>query len=116
MLKISSKVTICLKVTTFFGVINSLKMTFLLGVIIFLAKVACSVKNTHIKGAGTEGASIEGANIEATYIKGAYIRDASTCASNTCIKSSCSIDTCIKSAYIDSVSAIKHFGMYLQSF
>ena len=71
--------------TTFLGITNSSKVTFLLGVTVFLVEVTCFARSTYVKDADTESASTEGADIEAAFIKGVCIRDASICASNACI-------------------------------
>lgn len=77
-LEISSRVTICSRMTTFLGVTNSLEVTSLSGITVSLAEVICFVGSIYVKGAGTEGASIKGAGIGAACTKGTCIRDAST--------------------------------------
>lgn len=96
MLKIFLEVTTCLEVTTFLGITNSSKATSLLGMTIFLFDVACSARNTYVKGIDTQDVCTEGASIKAAYTKDIYIRDALTCASDAYIWIASIKDTCIR--------------------
>lgn len=60
-------------------------MTSLLGVIVFLAKVAYFARSNCVKSISIEDASSESTSIGTTYIKSVYIEDALTCTSNICI-------------------------------
>lgn len=111
-LKISLRVITYSEVTIFLGVSNSLEVTFLLRVTIFLAKVAYSARSTCVKGTSTEGVSTEST--------GTCIKDASTCASGACIGAwSADIkDDFIgntRVGYTSGIGAIKCLGIYLRS-
>lgn len=97
---------------TFSEVTNSLEVTYLLGATIFLAKFACSVGSTCIKGVDIENTCIEGSYTKRVYIKGicfsdAYIRDISTYVNNAYTRCICSKgvniwNACIKPSCIGS--------------
>ena len=84
--KISLEITTCLEATTFLRIINSSKVTSLLKVIVFLAEIAYSARNSYVKGVNIKTASIEGACIKTACNESVCIRDASTCAGSTCIR------------------------------
>lgn len=96
---------------TFWGITNFWEVTFLLRMIISWAETTCSTRNICVKGT-----SIEGTGIRVTYIKGTYIGDTSTCANNIYIRDIRNIGTCIRSTCVNSISAIKHSGIYSQFF
>lgn len=66
--------TTCLEVTTFSGVINSLKVISLSEVTIFLTKIDCSIGITYLKGTGSQGAKTEDVSTSNTYIENPYIK------------------------------------------
>lgn len=109
-LKTSSEVILLSGVTIsclLFG--TSSEMTSILGIIVFLVRVACSVWSTYVKGADTKGACIADTYVGRAYIEGACT--GSTYAKDICIGVASNKGTCI-----GSVCAIEHSEIHSQSF
>lgn len=87
----------------------SSEVTFLLGVTVFLVEVACSTKNTCVKGTGTEGACITDTYVRRTYIGGAYTSSIYAKSAFTGVASD-------KSTCVEIFCAIERSKMHLQSF
>lgn len=96
----------------FSKITNFSEVIFLLGVIVFLAKIAYFVKNTYVKSADTEYVSTKGTSIEAAYTKSACIWDAYFIKGtymhvrNACIVDLYAKDAWIEDIYISSISII----------
>lgn len=93
---------------------------------------ACT-KDTYLRGASTRDTCTESTCARSIYIKdicigatciaGPYakalwVRDTCPCAGDTCIGAwgACGIGICIRSAYVNSVSAVEYSGLQLQFF
>lgn len=68
-LEIPSGMITCLEVTTFSGITNFSELTSLSEVTVSLAEVACSAKNSCVKGVGTKGTRTESSSTSNTYVE-----------------------------------------------
>lgn len=96
------------------GLTNSLELTSLSEVTIFLTEVVCFTRNTYVKYTSTEATSTKGVDIAGTYIGRAYTEGTctdSTYAKNTCTRAASDEGVCIGTFY-----AIDCSEIYSQTF